>query len=210
MLIVALLPIAPKDRMDGLEELLKHFDLHAGVFHTGNICGIWLHGAASNSYARAPRASDGCVVLSDGDLSWVADRLNSWRRDWESRDAGRYLSHYARSFRAGNMDHAAYSAYKRRVISENHGISVRVENVSVIRSPGEGDLVEVRFDQDYRSNRFAQRSRKQQFWNQEGGQWKIAYEGSESLPAVTLPESYRSAGPRRSGQPASRRGRTGQ
>lgn len=30
--------------------------------------GIWLHGTPSNTYSRAPRASNGCVVLANGDL----------------------------------------------------------------------------------------------------------------------------------------------
>ncbi len=30
--------------------------------------GIWLHGTPSNTYSRAPKASDGCVVLSNRDL----------------------------------------------------------------------------------------------------------------------------------------------
>ncbi len=30
--------------------------------------GIWLHGVPSDTYARAPRASDGCVVVSNPDL----------------------------------------------------------------------------------------------------------------------------------------------
>src|SRR5690606_11019370 len=30
--------------------------------------GIWLHGTASDTYSRAPRASDGCVVMANPDL----------------------------------------------------------------------------------------------------------------------------------------------
>ena len=34
--------------------------------------GIWLHGVPSDVYARPPRASDGCIVLSNPDLESVA------------------------------------------------------------------------------------------------------------------------------------------
>jgi murein L,D-transpeptidase YafK len=37
--------------------------------------GIWLHGVPSNVYSRAPRASDGCIVLANGDLQSVAPML---------------------------------------------------------------------------------------------------------------------------------------
>ncbi|UCV30485.1 L,D-transpeptidase family protein [Ferribacterium limneticum] len=37
--------------------------------------GIWLHGTPSNTFARPPRASDGCVVLTNQDLDVVAKNL---------------------------------------------------------------------------------------------------------------------------------------
>ncbi len=33
--------------------------------------GIWLHGTPSDTYSRAPRASDGCIVLANADLEAV-------------------------------------------------------------------------------------------------------------------------------------------
>ncbi len=37
--------------------------------------GIWLHGTPSDTFARPPRASDGCVVLTNPDLAAVAKNL---------------------------------------------------------------------------------------------------------------------------------------
>jgi murein L,D-transpeptidase YafK len=37
--------------------------------------GIWLHGVPSDVYARPPRASDGCIVLSNPDLLSVGQRV---------------------------------------------------------------------------------------------------------------------------------------
>ena len=37
--------------------------------------GIWLHGTPSDTYSRPPKASDGCVVLSNADLDAVAKHL---------------------------------------------------------------------------------------------------------------------------------------
>jgi murein L,D-transpeptidase YafK len=37
--------------------------------------GIWLHGVPSDVYSRAPRASDGCIVLANGDLEVVGKML---------------------------------------------------------------------------------------------------------------------------------------
>lgn len=40
-----------------------------------NGSGIWLHGTPSNTFSRPPRASDGCVVLTNQDLDAVAKNL---------------------------------------------------------------------------------------------------------------------------------------
>lgn len=37
--------------------------------------GIWLHGVPSDTYARAPRASDGCVALANADIAELAKRV---------------------------------------------------------------------------------------------------------------------------------------
>lgn len=37
--------------------------------------GIWLHGTPSNTYSRPPRASDGCIVISNEDLRALAPIL---------------------------------------------------------------------------------------------------------------------------------------
>ena len=57
--------------------------------------GIWLHGTPSDTFSRPPRASDGCVVLSNGDLDAVAKHLQigltpviiSDQVEWVSADA---------------------------------------------------------------------------------------------------------------------------
>lgn len=40
-----------------------------------NGSGIWLHGTPSDTFARPPRASDGCVVLTNQDLDAIAKNL---------------------------------------------------------------------------------------------------------------------------------------
>lgn len=187
--------------------------------------GIWLHGVPSDTYARAPWASDGCVALANSDIEalssridagstpvLISDRLNwvspgtieaegsaflrqleSWRKDWESRDAARYLSHYAPSFRSGAMDLAQWSDHKRKVNAGKRWIKVGLENVDVLRSPGRGGPMVVTFEQHYRSDSYSQVTRKRQYWIEAGGRWRIAYEAPLGAPVLTLPESFRSA-----------------
>lgn len=175
-----------------------------------NGSGIWLHGTPSNTYSRPPRASNGCVVLSNPDLDaltkflqigltpviiseavewlstedWNTERktflnaIEKWRGDWESRDTDRYLEHYARNFASKDENLAAWSRHKRQVNSSKSWIKVGVSNVSLFRSPGKEDMMVVTFDQDYRSNNLSNVMKKRQYWLNEGGRWRIVYEGA--------------------------------
>ncbi len=171
--------------------------------------GIWLHGTPSDTYARPPLASEGCVVLANQDftslsnfvqpgltpviisneIEWLSlddwqsergalnDAIEAWRSDWESLDVERYLAHYSGEFRSDRQDYAGWVQQKRRVANARDWIKVEVRNVSMFRHPGEDALVEVTFEQEYRSDGHTDRMRKRQYWTKEGGQWKIVYEG---------------------------------
>jgi murein L,D-transpeptidase YafK len=187
--------------------------------------GIWLHGVPSDTYARAPQVSDGCIALANPDLEalgaritpgatpvviaerveWVAPeelrgeretflrRLNAWRADWESRDTGRYLAHYATGFRSGGMDFEAWAEHKRAVNAAKRWIKVELADVGVFRHPGRDPVMLVTFEQDYRSDNFSQRTHKRQYWTRQSDGWRISYEGAVAGGAVALPESYAKA-----------------
>lgn len=119
-----------------------------------------------------------------------ARQLEAWRTDWESLDPDRYLAHYARDFRSNGMDLTAWQEHKRRVNGGKAWIKVSLNNVSVFRSPGPQKLIAVTYDQDYRSNNLTQRTRKRQYWVEEDGRWKIAYEAPVRSAKLALPESF--------------------
>jgi murein L,D-transpeptidase YafK len=187
--------------------------------------GIWLHGVPSDTYARAPQASDGCIALSNPDIEEMAKRvqvgatpviiadrvewvspearraereaftrqLDAWLADWQSLDTGRYLAHYSQTFRSDGMDFEAWESHKRRVNAAKSWLKVSLLNLSVFRNPGAPGLITVTFEQDYRSSNLAQKTRKRQYWIEEGGRWRIAYEAPVRRFAVAMPESFAKA-----------------
>ena len=102
----------------------------------------------------------------------------TWGSDWESRDAARYLSHYAPSFRSNGRDFASWAARKRKVNAGKKWIKVFISDLSMFRYPGAPDFAVVRFSQDYRSNNLSNVMHKVQYWKKENGSWKIVYEGA--------------------------------
>ena len=172
--------------------------------------GIWLHGVPFDTYSRPPRASDGCVALTNEDfeiiakyaqvgvtpviiahgvewasagagktLRWdLAQSIERWRRDWESLDTDKYLSHYAPAFTSGKMDLAEWSDQKHKVNSGKDWIKLKFDKVSVFLYPGRDDLAVVSFDQDYASSNLVNQMRKRQYWIRERGAWRILHEGA--------------------------------
>ncbi|MFT3733538.1 MAG: L,D-transpeptidase family protein [Rhodocyclaceae bacterium] len=115
---------------------------------------------------------------------WKSERqalnreIENWRKDWESLDTERYLSHYATDFRSGSGDLREWATTKRRVAAGKSWIKLGVRELSMFRNPGQQEIVVVSFEQDYRSNNLNSVSQKRQYWMKEGGQWKIIYEGN--------------------------------
>ncbi len=102
--------------------------------------------------------------------------VESWRRDWESRDADRYLSHYSTRFRTSSMSRERFAAHKRRVNSGKRFIDVDLRDLGIFRYPGESELAVISFEQRYSSDTFKRSSRKRQYWRRESGRWQIVYE----------------------------------
>jgi murein L,D-transpeptidase YafK len=171
--------------------------------------GIWLHGVPSDTYSRPPRASNGCVALTNEDFAvvsrsvqigltpviiadgvdWVApgalralrtelaQRIEDWRRDWESRDTDSYLAHYSESFSTGKTGYTQWAAQKHKVNAGKAWIRVKLDRTSIFLYPGREDLAVVSFDQDYSSSNLTNRMRKRQYWIKENGEWRILHEG---------------------------------
>ena len=172
--------------------------------------GIWLHGVPFDTYSRPPRASNGCVALTNEDFAaisrsvqigltpviiadgvdWVApgalralrkelaQRVEDWRRDWESRDTDSYLAHYSGSFSTGKTGYAQWAAQKRKVNAGKTWIKVKLDRTSIFLYPGREDLAVVSFDQDYSSSNLTNQMRKRQYWIKENGEWRILHEGA--------------------------------
>lgn len=126
-------------------------------------------------------------VLLSSELQWVTPeaqqsereeflaRVESWRSRWSARDTDGYLAFYGDDFTVSGMNLKEFTAHKRRVNAGKKFIEVRLSDVSLYRYPGaENPLMLAEFTMDYRSDNYRQKSRKQQFWKQDGaGVWKI-------------------------------------
>ncbi len=180
-----------------------------------NGSGIWIHGTPSDTYSRAPLATDGCVVLTNDDFErlgqyvdigntpvvitskidwqtperWSLEKtsfenaVDQWRKDWESLNVERYLSHYSARFSAEGKSFQAWAERKRSVATHKKFVKVGLVAHSVYSFKGNNGsepLMVYTYLQDYRSNNLSNKMLKRQYWAKEAGRWKILYEASAS------------------------------
>lgn len=170
--------------------------------------GIWLHGTPSDTYNRAPRASDGCLVLTNPDL----DELGQWlkpgtpiviteRIEWLERKAwaelrqslldelaqwrqdweNRSAETFLRHYSNGFLQGAGrgWAESKRRNLSDKAWIRVALSDTSLyLYVYGNDSMVVTTFQQDYASDKFTDASRKRLYLRQEDNAWRIALEKS--------------------------------
>lgn len=171
--------------------------------------GIWIHGTPSNTYSRPPRASDGCVVLANPDLSdlgqyiqvgntpiFIADRTDwvdpvTWevhRQEilalldiWRSDWEARDAARFLRHY-TPEMLRGGWGETKRRNIENKDWIRVSLSDVSIFLYP-DAKLAVTTFVQRYASDSFSNVTTKRIYWRLDDAQWRIALE--QSLPNTT-------------------------
>ncbi len=108
----------------------------------------------------------------------LAGALESWRRDWESRNTELYLRHYARKFTSNGMNLAQWAAQKEQVNAGKRWITVKISDVSLLLYPGKEQMAVATFEQDYASSNLSNRMLKRQYWIRENNAWRIVFEGA--------------------------------
>lgn len=169
--------------------------------------GIWLHGTPPNQFARAPLATDGCVVLANPDLNsiirtvqvrntpvviarslkWVKptqarleskpfeDTLSAWQNAKSRANAAQMLSFYSPQFNSHGKALPEWSQAVRRQLDKSRGHPVQFKDLSMLRWTDNADTMVVTFSE--LTGRAQTGTSKRQYWERQGNQWKIFYEG---------------------------------
>jgi len=118
---------------------------------------------------------------------WLRERgkvltdIERWRRDWESLDVDRYLSHYSDDFWSKGHDLKSWSQRKRRIAHNKSYQKIQLSDISLLAYPETGkdkkDIVVVRLQQDYQSSNYSSEVSKRLYLQRNNDNWKIMYEG---------------------------------
>jgi murein L,D-transpeptidase YafK len=131
------------------------------------------------------------VVISDNiqfidKTEWNRERnstsfMDQWQQDMEAANADKVLNNYSPNFRSA-LGESLSTWYSRQQKSLNGArpSSVKVRDLSLYRYPGKDELIVSTFIQETAIGKNKNAIRKRQYWQREGAQWKIVYEGNAS------------------------------
>jgi murein L,D-transpeptidase YafK len=169
--------------------------------------GIWLHGTPPNQFSRAPLATDGCLVMANPDvlhiiktvevgstpvviapqLQWVdpgrsrleskpfEETLKAWSDAKIAGNLDHLLSFYAPDFNAYGKTRDQWADTLKSELSKVKGQSIEIKDKSFLRWTDSTDTMVVTFGEVVIGKRTGWT--KRQYWNRQGGQWKIFFEG---------------------------------
>ena len=169
--------------------------------------GIWLHGTPASQFSRPPLATDGCVVLANPDLAQVirtvevrttpvviSQRLNwvtpnsarsdgkpfeaaltAWRAAKSSGNMDQVLSFYSPDFNSNGKTLTEWTPALRSELDKVRGRAIQLKNLSLLRWTDTADTMVVTFGEVADGTRTG--PVKRQYWERQGNQWKIFFEG---------------------------------
>lgn len=111
----------------------------------------------------------------------IFQAIENWRRDWESMDVNKYLSHYSKDFWSATHNFKSWAARKRNIANSKKFQKIELSDVSLLAYPQKKNagkqLVVVRLHQNYISNNFKSDMNKRLYLTRQNDAWKIMYEG---------------------------------
>lgn len=130
------------------------------------------------------------VVISDtvefvNKTKWNNDRsvatrlVDKWRRDFETKNAGKLMENYSRRFKSERGDDTtAWIDKQLKTFNGVKNLSLSLRDMTFFLYPGRDDLIVGTFTEEAMIGRMKNTARKRQYWAREGADWKIISEAS--------------------------------
>jgi L,D-transpeptidase YnhG len=169
--------------------------------------GIWLHGTPPGQFSRPPLASDGCVVLTNPDLekiirtvairttpvvisqrlNWITpshariaskpfeEALSAWKTAKSSGNMDRVLSFYSKDFNSNGKTLTQWTPALRNELDKTRGRTIQLKDLSLLHWTDSTDTMIATFGEVADGTHTG--PSKRQYWERQGTQWKIFFEG---------------------------------
>ena len=103
----------------------------------------------------------------------IVSQLLIWLKAWEAGEVDTYLSFYSKDFQAPQKSRKEWEQGRRYILARSSGTTIQVSDMEIKQN---GEIIEMSFIQDYKSDRISDMGRKELTWKSEGNSWKIIKE----------------------------------
>jgi murein L,D-transpeptidase YafK len=135
--------------------------------------GIWLHGIPSNQISTPPKASEGCVVLSNADIEKLQRYVKVGNTPVIITENINFIAkNIWQSERSDIMKMLTAAREVNGQAKQKHGLG----HMSVLRYPSQNDMLVVNFDIGPKSNQKSPAPKRQQYWQKDGREWRMVHE----------------------------------
>ncbi len=132
---------------------------------------VWASANKTPAYSNVQAQLD----LVENNMDKVLASVENWRLAWSSQSASAYLAFYEPGFLS--VHYPSHEAWvKGRESSLQRPKFIKITLKDFVLTPLANDLIQVKFKQHYRSNRFNDEVLKSMVWQQQEGNWKIVNE----------------------------------
>ena len=106
-------------------------------------------------------------------MNIVSSQLLSWVKAWENQNITLYLSFYSKDFKAQKKSRSIWENYRRRSLGHSSQISIQISNIQMHKIK---NIINVTFNQKFKSNKISDNGKKELSWKKEDRKWKIIKE----------------------------------
>ena len=103
----------------------------------------------------------------------IRQRIMDWKKDWESEDIEKYISHYSNGFTSGGSSLSSWREYKSNFNKRHDGIEIFIDNIQIRK---EKKLLIASFRQKFKSDKMESIGTKTLYFENDNGEWKIKNE----------------------------------
>ena len=103
----------------------------------------------------------------------IRQRIIDWKKDWESEDIEKYISHYSNGFTSGGSSLSSWREYKSNFNKRHDGIEIFIDNIQIRK---EKKLLIASFRQKFKSDKMESIGTKTLYFENDNGEWKIKNE----------------------------------
>jgi ketosteroid isomerase-like protein len=106
--------------------------------------------------------------LKGGDA--IRQTIMDWKKEWESEDIEKYMSHYSDRFASNGYNLSSWKEHKNNFNKRHSDIEISIDNIQIRK---EGNLLIASFLQRFKSDKMESSGTKLLYFEDKNGEWKI-------------------------------------